>query len=77
MGARMSQEDDAMWKKRFQLFALMRIVGLAIFLLGIAIASTGLIRPGGWPALGAIIAIVGAVDAIVMPRLLKRSWDKK
>lgn len=73
----MSQDDDAMWKKRFHLFALLRLVGLAIFLLGIAIAFTGLIRPGGWPVVGAIIAMVGAVDAVIMPRILKRSWERK
>ena len=73
----MSREDDAMWKKRFHLFALLRLVGVAMFLLGIAIAYSDLIRPGGWPLLGAIIGIVGAVDAIIAPRLLKRSWERK
>ena len=73
----MSIEDDALWKKRFHLFALLRLMGVAIFLLGIGIAYTDLIRPGGWPVLGMIIALVGAFDAIIAPRVLKRSWDKK
>ena len=70
-------EDDALWKKRFHMFALLRLAGVALFLLGIAIAYSDLIRPGGWPVLGAIIGIVGALDAIIAPRLLKRSWDRK
>ena len=70
-------EDDALWKKRFHMFALLRLAGVALFLLGIAIAYSDLVRPGGWPVLGAIIGIVGALDAIIAPRLLKRSWDRK
>ena len=73
----MSMEDDALWKKRFHMFALLRLAGVALFLLGIAIAYSDLVRPGGWPVLGAIIGIVGALDAIIAPRLLKRSWDRK
>ena len=70
-------EGDALWKKRFHMFALLRLAGVALFLLGIAIAYSDLVRPGGWPVLGAIIGIVGALDAIIAPRLLKRSWDRK
>ena len=73
----MSIEDEALWKKRFHMFALLRLAGVALFLLGIAIAYSDLVRPGGWPVLGAIIGIVGALDAIIAPRLLKRSWDRK
>ena len=70
-------EDDTLWKKRFHMFALLRLAGVALFLLGIAIAYSDLIRPGGWPVVGAIIGIIGALDAIIAPRLLKRSWDRK
>ena len=73
----MSMEDDALWKKRFHMFALLRLAGVALFLLGIAIAYSDLILPGGWPVVGAIIGIIGALDAIIAPRLLKRSWDRK
>jgi hypothetical protein len=34
------------------------------------------VRPGGWPQLGAIIAILGVIDSLLAPRLLKRSWDR-
>ena len=46
--------------------------GLAIFFLGIAIIYTNLVRPGGWPQVGAIVAIMGVIDAMFAPRLLKR-----
>jgi hypothetical protein len=68
--------DEELWRKRFQLFTAIRIVGLLTFLLGIAIAFSDLVRPGGWPLLGGILAIIGAIDAVVAPRILKRGWDR-
>ncbi len=68
--------DADLWKKRFQLFAAIRLVGLALFLLGIAIVFSDLLRPGGWRLLGGIIAIVGALDAILIPRILHRGWKR-
>jgi hypothetical protein len=73
----MSMDDDAIWRKRLALYSLVRLVGLAIFFLGIVIMYTGLLRPGGWPQIGAIVAILGAVDALFAPRLLKRQWDRE
>jgi len=54
-----------------------RVGGLAIFFLGMAIAFSDLVRDGGWPRLGAIIAILGAIDAVFAPRLLKKGWDQQ
>lgn len=68
--------DEELWKKRFQLFAAIRIVGLLTFLLGVAITFSDLVRPGGWPLLGGILAIIGALDAVVAPLILKRGWDR-
>lgn len=68
-------EDTA--RRRLLLYTLMRFFGLAIFFLGIAIIYTNLLRPGGWPQVGAIIAIVGVIDALLMPRLVKKSWDRQ
>jgi hypothetical protein len=73
----MSMDDDAIWRKRLALYSLVRLVGLAIFFLGIVIMYTGLLRPGGWPQVGAIVAILGAFDALFAPRLLKRQWDRE
>ena len=70
-----SIDDDAIWKKRLAIYSLVRLGGVAIFFLGIAIMYTGLVRPGGWPQVGAIVVILGVVDAMFAPRLLKRSWD--
>jgi hypothetical protein len=70
-------DDDAIWKRRLAIYSLVRLAGLAIFFLGIAIMYTKLLRPGGWPQVGAIVAILGAIDALFAPRLLKREWDRQ
>lgn len=70
-------DDDLLWKRRFLMFAGARLFGLAMFLLGVAIAYSDLLREGGMPVLGAIIAILGAIDAVFAPRLLKKLWEQQ
>jgi hypothetical protein len=69
-------KDEELWKKRFQIFAAIRLVGVVTFLLGVAIAFSNLVRPGGWPLVGGVLAIIGVVDALVAPRVLKRGWER-
>ena len=69
--------DDDVWRKRFRLFATVRLFGLATFLLGVAIAFSDLLRSGGWPLVGGLLAVFGAIDAVVAPRILKRSWERE
>jgi len=69
--------DENQWRRRFFGYSAVRLGGLAIFFLGMAIAFSDLIREGGWPRLGAIIAILGAIDAVFAPRLLKKGWDQQ
>ena len=69
--------DEALWQRRFQIFMAVRLVGTLTFLAGVAIAYSDIVREGGWPALGAIIAILGAIDAVFAPRLLKRHWERE
>ena len=70
-------DDGARWKRRLLAYSLVRLGGLAIFFLGIAIIYTGLLREGGWPQAGAIVAVMGVIDAFFAPRLLKRAWDEQ
>jgi len=72
----MRETSDEIWRKRFQMFMLVRLFGVATFLLGIAIAYTDLLRPGGWPLVGGLISIAGAIDAVFAPRLLKKLWQQ-
>ena len=73
----MNQPTDDIWRKRFQLFLLVRLIGVATFLLGVAIAYSDLVREGGWPEVGALVAIAGAIDAVFAPRMLKKLWQQQ
>jgi membrane protein implicated in regulation of membrane protease activity len=69
--------DDQEAKRRLLVYTLVRLAGVAIFFFGIAIMYTNLVRSGGWPQLGAVVAILGVLDAFVAPRLVKRGWDRR
>ena len=69
--------DEDLWKRRFQLFVLIRLIGMATFALGVVIAYTDLLRLGGWPLVGVIVAIIGAVDVLFAPRVLKKVWEQQ
>jgi len=69
--------DDNTARNRLLIYSLVRFGGLAIFFFGIAIMYTNVLRPGGWPQIGAIVAILGVVDAMFAPRLLKKAWDEQ
>ena len=70
-------DDDAQARNRLLAYTLVRFGGLAIFFLGMAIIYTNLLRSGGWPQVGAVVAILGVIDAFFAPRLLKRAWDEQ
>ena len=67
--------DDDTARRRLLLYTLVRFAGLLVFFLGIAIFYTNLLRPGGWPQVGAMVAILGVIDAMFAPLLLKKAWD--
>ena len=69
--------DEDIWKRRFAISMLVRLSALAVFFLGIAIAYTDLVQPGGQPQIGAIVAIMGALDALFAPRLVRDYWRRQ
>ena len=69
--------DEELWRRRFRIFMLVRLAGLAVFLLGTAIAFSDLLKEGGWPLPGAIIAIMGLIDAVFAPRILRKVWEQE
>lgn len=69
-------DENEKWKRRFYLFMGARLFGLITFLAGLAIVFTDLLRPGGWPVVGAIIMILGLIDGVVAPKLMRRQWKR-
>lgn len=67
-------DDEAKWKRRFTLFMGARLLGLGLFLGGMAITFTDVVRDGGWPAVGAVLMVVGLAGAVIAPKLLKKQW---
>ena len=66
--------DDDIWKRRFFVFAGARLFGLLTIVAGAAVMFSDIVRPGGWPAVGAVIVVMGLIDAVVAPRLLRKHW---
>lgn len=69
--------DDETAKRRLWLYTGVRMSGVVLCLLGIAIAYGNVLRPGGWPQVGAAVVIVGALHALLSPHLLKKRWDRE
>jgi hypothetical protein len=69
--------DEDVWKKRFGLFMAARLFGLFTFLAGVAVMFSDLLRPGGWPLVGGILIVMGLIDAVAAPILLKKQWRKE
>ena len=69
--------DEEKARTRLLTYTLVRFGGIVIFFLGVAAMYTRLLRPGGWPQVGAIIAILGVIDALLAPHFLKRAWDRQ
>jgi membrane-bound ClpP family serine protease len=66
--------DHDIWRRRFAVFTAARVFGLLTLLAGVAIIFSDVLRPGGWPLVGGIIMILGLVDSIYAPILLKKHW---
>ena len=69
--------DEELIKRRLLIYMGLRFVGLMILFLGLAIMYSNLLRKGGWPQLGAIFVLIGVLESVLAPRLLKRRWDRQ
>ena len=68
-------DDETLWKRRFLIVMAARLFGLATFILGVGITYGDVVREGGHPTLGAVLIVIGVIDAVFAPKLLKRHWD--
>lgn len=68
---------EALEKRRFLLFAVARLSGVALMILGGAVAFSDLVREGGFRQLGGLLIAIGTIEMVVVPLLLKRAWQSK
>lgn len=69
-------DNEQKWKRRFYLFMGTRLFGLITFLAGLAIVFTDLLRPGGWPVVGSIVMLLGLLDGVVAPKMMRKQWKR-
>lgn len=68
----LTAEDIA--KARFKRLSVMRMAGVMVALLGVAIAGDKIALPH-W--LGVLFILIGALDVLVFPAMLVRRWKKE
>ena len=66
--------SDEEWRNRFIIINFVRIGGTALVFLGLAIWQTDLIREGGWPVVGMVLAFLGLLVSFGGARVLVRRW---
>ena len=67
-------DADRLARTRFLTLNLARFAGMGLVFLGMAIWLGDLLRPGGWPAVGVPLFLLGAAGTLFLPRLLARRW---
>ena len=70
-------DDEEIWRRRFAMFMVVRLLAVVLVLVGLGIWVGDYVRPGGWPLLGAVLIAAGLFDGLIVPRLLKRRWDRQ
>ncbi len=66
-----AKANAALAKKRFAVLNLVRLVGLGVVLLGIAISQGATNAP---PALGIVLALSGLVAFFFLPKTVAKGW---
>lgn len=69
--------DEALWRRRFLFFTAARLSGMILFLAGMGIAFSDIVRPGGHLASGMVVIGIGLVLALIGPILLRQRWERR
>lgn len=59
-------------KRRFALFAILRLSGALLFIAGVVVTFSDLVQPRGAPWIGIPLACAGLAEALLAPRLVRR-----
>jgi len=65
------EQTEALAKQRFMLLNVVRLMGLVMVLVGIAITQGAIDLPF---AVGVVLAIFGLLEFFLMPNIIAKSW---
>lgn len=68
--------DDRMWRTRWMVMNVVSIGGFVFAGLGLLIWRKGIFGFQD-PLAGKVIFVIGVVEALLLPRLLRRAWRSK
>jgi hypothetical protein len=66
----MTEPDPA--RSRFMILNLIRLGGVAVAFLGVAIIAKRLVEPA--EIIGGVLLLIAAIDVLVVPVLLSKRW---
>ncbi len=67
-------QEDRIARGRFLALTLVRLGGVVILMLGIAVWQSDLVQVGGAPVLGISLFVMGLTETILLPRYLASRW---
>ena len=67
-------EEERRARSRYVVISACHIGGTMIALFGLVIWQGNVLRAGGWPSLGIGLFVIGAIEALLVPKLLARRW---
>jgi hypothetical protein len=70
----MTGDRDEIARRRFAIFQAVRVAGVPLMIAGLWIWVGDAVRPGGLPALGIPLFLIGSATAFVVPQVLARRW---
>lgn len=66
--------SEESWRNRFIIINLVRIGGTIVVLIGLLVWQSNFVRPGGWPAVGFPMALLGLLVSFGGPQWLASRW---
>lgn len=67
-------DEDRIARGRFLLLTLVRLGGVALVMLGIAIWQSDFVVDGGSAVLGVPVFLLGLAETVFLPKLLASKW---
>lgn len=69
-----AEQREQLAKSRYHMLVLLQFVGVLLMILGMWIWAGDILREDGWPLVGAPLVVIGAIESLLLPKLLARRW---